>query len=75
MARCEELLCDTDLSLSEISERFGFCDQFYFSRRFKAKYGETPRDTRKMKPNKEWSQLGKAKAERSGPVSLCEQRE
>lgn len=50
MARCEELLCDTDLSLSEISERFGFCDQFYFSRRFKAKYGETPQRYRKMKP-------------------------
>ena len=50
MARCEDLLCDTDLSLSEISERFGFCDQFYFSRRFKAKYGETPQRYRKMKP-------------------------
>lgn len=43
MSRCEELLSDTDLSLAEISERFGFCDQFYFSRRFKEKFGINPR--------------------------------
>ena len=46
----EQLLTKTELSVLEISERFGFCDQFYFSRRFKAKYGETPQRYRKMKP-------------------------
>ena len=47
MTICEQLLCETDLPISEISERFGFCDQFYFSRCFKAKYGETPQKYRK----------------------------
>ena len=28
---------------------FGFCDQFYFSRRFKMKYGETPQKYRKLR--------------------------
>ena len=35
-------LLRTERSIAEISEQFGFCDQFYFSRRFKQKYGETP---------------------------------
>lgn len=47
LVRCEQLLCDTDLSISEISEQFGFCDQFYFSRVFKDKFGETPQKYRK----------------------------
>ena len=50
MTRCEQLLCETDLQIGEISERFGFCDQFYFSRRFKEKYGETPQKYRKNRP-------------------------
>lgn len=45
----EQLLLKTDLSVLQISELFGFCDQFYFSRRFKAKYGETPQKYRKHK--------------------------
>lgn len=44
----EQLLLNTDLSVQQISERFGFCDQFYFSRRFKKKYGETPQKYRKL---------------------------
>lgn len=41
-----KLLC-TDLSVNEISEEFGFCDQFYFSRYFKRRCGESPLRYRK----------------------------
>lgn len=34
-------------SIGEISDKLGFCDQFYFSRKFKEKYGETPSEYRK----------------------------
>ena len=50
MTRCEQLLCETDLAISEISELFGFCDQFYFSRMFKKHFGETPQKYRKNRP-------------------------
>ncbi len=49
MFEAEQLLIKSDLSILQISERFGFCDQFYFSRRFKQKYGETPQRYRKLK--------------------------
>ena len=45
----EQLLLKSDLTVLQISERFGFCDQFYFSRRFKMKYGETPQKYRKLR--------------------------
>ena len=35
------------LSLRDISERLGFSDQFYFSKKFKARYGITPREYKK----------------------------
>lgn len=41
------LLTETDLSISEISDTLNFCDQFYFSRKFKEKYGEAPTVYRK----------------------------
>lgn len=47
MLETERLLLKSDLTVLQISERYGFCDQFYFSRRFKAKYGETPQKYRK----------------------------
>lgn len=47
MFRAERALISTDASILEISEEFGFCDQFYFSRRFKEKYGSSPREYRK----------------------------
>ena len=50
LSECRQLLLETDMQISQISERFGFCDQFYFSRRFKEKYGETPQKYRKQKP-------------------------
>ena len=47
MFRAERALISSDCSILEISEEFGFCDQFYFSRRFKEKYGISPREYRK----------------------------
>ena len=43
----EKMLLKTKWSINQISETLGFCDQFYFSRRFKQKYGQTPLDYRK----------------------------
>ena len=37
-----DLLMDTDLSIGEIAEQCGFCDQFEFSRQFKKKWGAPP---------------------------------
>lgn len=42
------LLRESDMSVAQISDRFGFCDQFYFSRRFKEKIGSAPRNYRKV---------------------------
>lgn len=47
--RAEQLLSQSALSIAEIGARLGFCDQFYFSRRFKEKYGVTPQHYRKSK--------------------------
>lgn len=41
MQRARELLL-TDQSIAEISEQLDFCDQFYFSRFFRQRQGETP---------------------------------
>jgi AraC-like DNA-binding protein len=47
MFEAERALVSTSASVLEISESFGFCDQFYFSRRFREKYGVSPREYRK----------------------------
>lgn len=44
-----QLLIDPRLSIGEISRRLGFCDQYYFSRRFKDHFGQTPSDFRKRR--------------------------
>ena len=41
MQRARELLL-TDQSIAEIAEQLDFCDQFYFSRFFRQRQGETP---------------------------------
>lgn len=46
--RATLLLAERQLSLKEISQQLGFCDQYYFSRRFKAKMGTTPSRYRKQ---------------------------
>ena len=45
--RAKQLLALRQLSIKEISQQLGFCDQYYFSRRFKAKMGKTPSQYRK----------------------------
>ena len=40
--RAAQLLIDPKLSIGEISRQLGFCDQYYFSRRFKKRFGQTP---------------------------------
>lgn len=47
MIRAQQLLCLTNMSLETISKELGFCDQFYFSRRFKQFNGITPLQYRK----------------------------
>lgn len=44
----EEQLRITNRSIKEISEELGFCDSFYFSRRFCARYGIPPSQYRKL---------------------------
>lgn len=45
--RAEQLLLNTDLSLSQISDSLCFYDQFYFSKRFKARFLVPPLQYRK----------------------------
>ena len=40
-------LISSSVSIKEISEKYGFCDQFYFSRLFTAHFGITPSQYRK----------------------------
>lgn len=47
MEKSKILLSTNSALISEISDSLGFCDQFYFSRKFKEKYGETPSEYRK----------------------------
>jgi len=48
MARAELLLLDRELSVKEVGERLGFCDQFYFSRKFSQTHGISPRVFRQL---------------------------
>lgn len=41
------LLANEKISVSEISRKFGFCDAYYLSRRFKEKYKQTPTEYRR----------------------------
>lgn len=45
--KAKKLLKKKYILIGEISEKLGFCDQFYFSRRFKEKFGKTPSEYRK----------------------------
>lgn len=45
----QNMLIGTNLSISQISEKLGFCDQFYFSRRFRQFAGISPRYYRKYR--------------------------
>lgn len=48
LAEAEVMLITTNKTLLEISEKLGFSDQFYFSRRFKESFGIAPREYRKQ---------------------------
>ena len=48
MSEAERALLDPKLSIKEISDRLGFCDQFYFSRKFTETHGMPPRTFRQM---------------------------
>ncbi len=48
ISSAERLLLDPTLTVKEISERLGFCDQFYFSRKFTSAHGMSPRRFRGM---------------------------
>jgi len=42
MGRAEQLLLEGNYSVADISEILGFCDQSYFTQRFKKNFGMTP---------------------------------
>ena len=44
----EKELRTTNFSIREISQKYGYCDQFYFSRIFSKKYGVSPQKYRKV---------------------------
>ena len=47
MSEAQNLLLYSDKSIAKISEKLGFCDQFYFSRLFKKRFGLSPLQYRK----------------------------
>ena len=47
MAKAQQLLKNSNLSIGEIGTALGFCDQFYLSRQFKKHFGITPSEYRK----------------------------
>ena len=48
LLHAERALLDPTRSIKDISEQLGFCDQFYFSRKFSAAYGISPRRFRQL---------------------------
>ncbi|MEZ0535715.1 PocR ligand-binding domain-containing protein [Caldicellulosiruptoraceae bacterium PP1] len=51
LKKAQELMDNTDYSIGEISKLVGIDDQNYFSRLFKAKYGISPLNYKKIKQN------------------------
>lgn len=49
MAAAERLLMTSNISIHDLSQKFGYSDQLYFSRRFKEIFGKSPREYRKQK--------------------------
>ena len=49
MCEIEQLLLQNKITIREISDRYNFYDQFYFSRCFKKRYGISPTEYRKIK--------------------------
>lgn len=49
LSEAQRLLMAEEISIGAISDKLGFSDQFYFSRRFKHCFGVSPREYRKQK--------------------------
>ncbi|MDP4133036.1 MAG: helix-turn-helix domain-containing protein [Bacillota bacterium] len=47
MEKAQEMLLNSGLNISEIAESLGFMDPLYFSKKFKAYFGESPTEYRK----------------------------
>jgi len=45
--KAKKMLGREENSIKDVSVELGFCDQFYFSRRFKQRYGQTPSEYKK----------------------------
>ena len=56
MKEAQRKLLTSDVPIGRISAMLGFCDQFYFSRRFKKLFGMTPQEFRRI--NKKCEGLG-----------------
>ena len=48
LSKAAKMLCETDMAVSEISDKLGFSSQFYFSEQFKSKHGLSPLAYRKQ---------------------------
>lgn len=46
LVEAHRMLLETGLTVSEIAAATGFCDQSYFDRRFRARFGRTPSEAR-----------------------------
>ena len=60
-------LIGSDKTIREISDALGFCDPFYFSRRFKQRYGQTPGAYRRLQEAN--GRLYRQRREISAPAS------
>lgn len=49
MSEAKNLLMYSDSSIGKISDKLGFCDQFYFSRQFRKHFGASPSQYRRSK--------------------------
>lgn len=48
LSHAAKLLCESDMTVGEISDKLGFSSQFYFSEQFKSRYGISPLAYRKQ---------------------------
>lgn len=51
MARAQQILMCSEKSILEVSESLGFCDQGYFTRKFKSTFGISPSIYKKLQQN------------------------
>jgi AraC-like DNA-binding protein len=58
LSRSVRLLKESCLTIAEVACQVGFCDQSYFDRRFKAAFGQTPRDFRLLREQLNGSSKG-----------------